>query len=97
VGGSIQPPRLLAKPNESLPPSAERRSLPSSNGGYIGKAIIWVVIDRLGAVRYPRIVRGLGDEENKRALDEVTTWKFAPAMKEGEAVAVEAELVIRFE
>lgn len=97
VGHGVQPPVLLAKPNELLAPNAEGRTLKSDSAGLIGTVIAWAIIDDSGALRYPRIVRGLTDDENKRALQEVKLWRFAPATRDGCKVAVQVQLEIKFE
>jgi hypothetical protein len=97
VGHGVQPPVLLAKPNQLLAPNAEGRTLKSDPAGQIGTVIAWAIIDDSGAVRYPRIVRGLTDDENKRALQEVKLWRFAPATRDGSKVAAQVQSVVKFE
>jgi TonB family protein len=61
-----------------------------------GTAVLMAVINEKGIPEVVEIVRSLGDGLDTEALAAVTGWRFRPAMKKGEPVAVAITVEVRF-
>jgi TonB family protein len=90
VGGDVKAPDLLLGSSPA-----------GQSHGLAGTVVIWAIIDSSGdssgAVKYPRIVRHLSPELDQKALKSVEQWKFKPASKKGQAVAVEMNIEVNIE
>lgn len=62
----------------------------------VGIVGLSVVIDEQGHMRNVRVVRSLGLGLNEKAVEAVSKWKFKPALKGGQPVAVSANVDINF-
>jgi len=58
--------------------------------------IIALVVNSKGLPQAPHILRSLDKDLDQSALDAVQQWRFAPAQKDGKAVAVRISLQIQF-
>lgn len=58
--------------------------------------MLWVVIGPDGRPRDVRVARTLGMGLDQKAMEAVREWKFAPAMLDGRAVAVEVNIEVTF-
>ena len=63
---------------------------------YQGSVMLWAVIGPDGRPRDLRVMRSLGMGLDEKALEAVRKWRFAPAMKEGQAFAVQIHSVVAF-
>ncbi len=63
---------------------------------YQGTALLGLVVDKAGNPRTIRIKRPLGCGLDEQAVNALTTWKFNPAMKDGQPVAVEIVVEVDF-
>jgi protein TonB len=63
---------------------------------YQGVVLLSLVVDKNGQTRNVRIVRPLGMGLDQKAVEAVTTWRFTPAEKDGEPVAVEMAAEVNF-
>ena len=63
---------------------------------FSGIVTMWVVVDALGNVRNPRIIKPLGMGLDEEALKTVTTWRFKPGMRHGVAVPVQVLVEVSF-
>lgn len=95
-----QPGEMLA-PRISAPVPARKYSLvggapiASSAAGTLQLA---AVVERTGRISAARILRGTaGDAFRRRALEELQTWEFQPALRNGEAIEVDIVLEIAFQ
>lgn len=88
-GGGVSSPKRIYDP---LPPYTEEARMARIQG----TAILSCVIDREGNVTDVKVLKGLTLGLTESAIKTVKTWKFEPAMRGGEPVAVYFNLVINF-
>jgi TonB family protein len=81
----------------SAPQRVSRWSPEGKSHQPAGTVVIWAIVDASGRVRHPRVVRRLEPELDQVALALVEKWKFEPAKKNGQNVAVEMNLEVKFE
>jgi len=62
----------------------------------VGSVIVALIVSSKGLPREPHIVKSLDKDLDQSALDAVKEWRFAPAQKDGKAVAVRVSLQIEF-
>jgi TonB family protein len=94
VGGEVSAPRLIfPEQRDHQPPTLFANS---SNITCPCTAVLWVVVGRDGLVHYPRIIRSVDRELDRRAIEWVQKWKFEPARKSNKPVAVETNLEVKF-
>lgn len=86
---TVKPP----KPISTLEPSF---SDAARHFRYQGTMILALVVDKEGKIRRTQIVRPLGFGLDEQAIAAVQTWKFQPATRNGEPVAVEMGVEISF-
>jgi len=89
VGGGVSIPRAIYDPEPEY--SEEARKVK-----YQGTVVLQVVIDADGNTRDIRSVRTLGFGLDEKAIEAVRTWRFAPATKDGRAVAVLMNIEVTF-
>jgi TonB family protein len=70
----------------------------STNRGVraVGSVIIALVVSSKGLPRDPRVVKGIEKDLDQSAVEAVKEWRFAPAQKDGKAVAVRVSVQIEF-
>ncbi|MEM7586919.1 MAG: TonB family protein [Acidobacteriota bacterium] len=90
VGGVVKPPRRLVTPLPEYPDAAWAR-------GVTGDVLVRAVIDERGKVADVEVLRGLPYGMTEAAVAAIERWRFAPATRHGEAVAVYRNLSVRFE
>jgi protein TonB len=74
------------------PPVADRSLLPHSDQ----QVVVDVKVSATGEVLQATLVKGLGNALDQIVLDTVKSWRFHPAMMNGNPVATEAELIFPF-
>ena len=90
VGGDVSAPVLISRPD---PVYTE----PARQAGLQGLVIIQAVIDKNGSVTQAKILKGLPHGLSDAALRAVKASRYEPAMKNGAAVDVYFNVVVRFE
>ncbi|MEM8932433.1 MAG: TonB family protein, partial [Acidobacteriota bacterium] len=85
-GGDFEPPQRRVSP---LP------SLPRGRAGEVGNLVLSVVVDREGRVARIETEQGVDPQVTEQAIDAVKRWRFQPATRDGEPVAVWHRLVLR--
>jgi protein TonB len=88
-GGDFEPPRRRYSPLPVYPPGAWA-------SGASGDVVLLVVVDRRGSVGRVEVVQGLPHGITEAAVEAVKRWKFFPATRNGEAVAVQHRVRLRF-
>ncbi|HET6844505.1 MAG TPA: energy transducer TonB [Candidatus Angelobacter sp.] len=63
---------------------------------YQGSVVLEVVVDKSGTVSRIRIVRALGMGLDLQAVEKVETWRFQPASRNGQPVAVTLNIEVSF-
>jgi hypothetical protein len=89
IGGDVTPPILIyaAEPKFS---EDERRA------NTTGKVLINLWVDAEGKPSHLRVLRGIGNELDEKAVAAVAQYKFKPAMQNGKPVVVELNVDVTF-
>jgi len=90
VGGSVHPPVLLSAPDPQYTEAARKAKLS-------GNVIVGLVVDSSGEPQNVRVVRGLGNELDGKAVEAVQQYKFKPATKDGEPVSADLKVAVNFQ
>jgi TonB family protein len=88
-GSGVTPPRLLHEVKPDYTDEARRR-------GLNGEVVLEVVVQRDGRVGDIRVIQGLGGGLDRRAIDAVRQWRFAPGERLGTPVDVLVEVAVEF-
>jgi periplasmic protein TonB len=89
VGGGVSAPRAVYSPDPEYSEEARKAK-------YQGTVVLWVVVGPDGRVHDLKVQRSLGLGLDEKALEAVRTWKFDPARKDGQAVAVQLNIEVSF-
>jgi TonB family protein len=89
VGGGVLPPKVLYDPEPDYSDEARRAK-------HQGSVILWVVVGADGRPHEIKVQRSLGMGLDEKAIDAVRRWKFDPARKDGQAVAVQILVEVSF-
>ena len=89
IGGGVSPPIPIYKPDPEYSEEARKAK-------YQGAVILWIVVGPDGRVHNMRVARSLGLGLDEKAMEAVRTWKFEPAKKDGQAVAVQLNIEVSF-
>jgi len=89
VGGGISAPQAVSTPD---PEYTEEARLAKTQG----TCILWLIVDDKGHPRNIKVVRGLGNGLDAKAIQAVQQWTFQPAMKDGRAVNVQISVEVGF-
>lgn len=89
VGGGVSAPKTLFAPDPEYSEEARKAK-------YQGTVLLWLVVGPDGRPRDLRIVRSVGMGLDEKALDAVRTWRFEPARKDGQPVAVQIQVEVSF-
>lgn len=89
VGGGVSAPRILYAPDPDYSEEARKAK-------YQGTVVLWVIVGPDGRPRDIRVSRSLGLGLDEKAMDAVRTWKFEPARKDGQPVAVQINVEVNF-
>jgi TonB family protein len=89
VGGGISAPTILYQVEPEYSEEARKAK-------YNGEVTLTVVVDATGMVKNVKVVRGVGMGLDEKAIEAVSKWKFKPGMKNGQPVAVMANIVVTF-
>jgi periplasmic protein TonB len=89
VGGGVSAPRAIFTPDPEYSEEARKAK-------YQGVVVLWLVIGADGHPRDIRIARPLGMGLDEKAIEAVRTWRFEPAKKDGQNVAVQMNVEVSF-
>jgi TonB family protein len=89
VGGGVLPPKVLYDPDPDYSEAARRAK-------YQGTVVLWVIVGADGHPRDISVRRSLGMGLDEKAVEAVRRWKFDPAKKDGQAVAVQISIEVNF-
>lgn len=97
--GTLQLPLLAADGME--PPVPVRTVAPKfpdamRRDGTSGLVTVSCLIDEKGNVTEPKVVKATNDAFSEPALEALKKWKFKPAKKDGEAVAIRVNIPVQF-
>ncbi len=89
VGGGVSAPKALYDPEPEYSEEARKAK-------YQGVVVLWVVIGPDGRPRDIKVQRSLGMGLDEKAIEAVKQWKFEPARKDGQPVAVQVNIEVNF-
>jgi len=89
VGGGVSPPRPTFAPDPEYSEEARKAK-------YQGTVILTMIVGPDGKARDIRVSRSLGMGLDEKALEAVRTWRFDPARKNAQAVAVMISVEVTF-
>jgi len=90
VGGEVTRPEIVSSTRPVYTELARRARV-------TGTVIVEAIIDEHGDVKDARVLKGLPMGLDQAALDAIRTWKFKPATREGQPVAVYYVLTTNFQ
>jgi len=85
--GKLQAPRALQTPDPVYPSGQNQPASPE---------VLWLMVDRDGKPRDPKVVRSVGKAFDKPALEAVSRWMFKPATCDGEPTPVPISVEVAF-
>ena len=89
MGNGVTAPALLYKVEPEYTELAR-------NAHVEGLVVLYVEVDPEGKAINPRVVRTLGYGLDEKAIEAVRMWKFEPARKDGQPVAVQINVEVNF-
>lgn len=89
VGNGVSAPVPVFSPDPEYSPEAR-------DEGYQGTVVLTVIVGPDGRVHNPRVIRAVGQGLDEKAVEKVMTWRFKPATKCGNPVAVEVRIEVEF-
>ena len=89
VGGSVRPPVLTSEVDPQYTEAARKAKLS-------GNVIVGLTVDAAGKPQNVHITRGLGNDLDEKAVEAVQQYRFKPATKDGEPVAVALNVEVNF-
>jgi TonB family protein len=89
VGPGITPPRAIYAPSPEYSEAARKIK-------FQGTCVLSLIVGPDGQARDIKVIRALGKGLDAKAVEAVSEWKFQPAMRDGEAVAVLIDVETQF-
>jgi periplasmic protein TonB len=89
VGGGVSAPRAIYDPDPEYSEEARKAK-------HQGTVVLSVIIGPDGRPKDLRVQRSLGMGLDEKAIEAVRKWRFEPAMKNGQPVAVQVNIEVNF-
>jgi TonB family protein len=89
IGGDVKPPKLVHVVEPEF-------SVHSEQAFVSGVVKIQMIVTSEGLPKEPKVLSGLGDVQNKKAVEAVKQWRFNPATKEDKPVNVRVTVEVNF-
>jgi TonB family protein len=89
IGGGISRPELIFKPEPEYSEEARKAK-------FQGTVLLSIVVMADGSTSNIRVIRPLGLGLDEKAIEAVRKWKFRPSLKDGQPVAVHANVEVNF-
>ncbi len=89
IGPGITPPKLLEVASPEYTPEAKKAKIE-------GDVLLTIVIDQNGDVVDAVVKKGLGKGLDEQAIAAVKVWKYKPATKDDEPIAVKMDVTTTF-
>jgi len=89
VSNAVYAPRAVSAPDPEYAEQARRAR-------FQGTDVLWLIVGPDGLPRNIQVARPLGMGLDEKAVEAVSTWKFDPATKGGEPVAVQINVEVSF-
>jgi protein TonB len=90
IGGGVSAPVVLYQPEPEFSEEARKAKV-------AGNVLVYLVVDENGKPQHVRVIRGIGLGLDEKAVEAVRNYKFKPAMKAGQPVAVEMNVEVNFQ
>src|SRR5262249_52266914 len=87
-GGGSAPPALFLARSGDLGEARKAK--------YQGTVVLFMVVGPDGLAREIRVMRSVGMGLDEKAIEAVRTWRFEPARRDGQAVAVQINVEVSF-
>jgi protein TonB len=87
--GIVFPPRPTYTPEPEFSEQARHAK-------YQGTVVLYIVVDKAGKISRIRLERALGMGLDENAMEGVKRWRFNPATRNGEPVAVAMNIEVSF-
>jgi TonB family protein len=88
-GPGMTPPKLVYQPNPEYADRPRRKKIQ-------GSVVLSIIVNADGTVRDPQVTQSLDKDLDKKALECVSKWKFEPATKDGQPVAMHIAVEVNF-
>jgi TonB family protein len=89
VGGGVSPPKQIYSPEPEYSEEARKAK-------YQGVVVLWIVVGPDGRTHDVKVQRSLGLGLDEKAIEAVRQWRFEPARKDGQPVAVQVAVEVNF-
>jgi periplasmic protein TonB len=89
VGGGVSAPRPIYAPDPEYSEEARKAK-------FQGTVVLWMIVTPEGRAQDIHVMRSAGMGLDERALEAVRTWRFEPARKDGQPVAVQISVEVSF-
>jgi TonB family protein len=89
IGGGVSSPTLMFKVEPEYSEEARKAK-------FQGTVVLYIEVDEKGNPRNLKVVRALGLGLDEKAIEAVKKWRFKPALKDGQPVAVAAQVEVNF-
>jgi TonB family protein len=89
IGGGVSSPECVSCPEPEFSEEARKAK-------YQGTVVLRAVVGSDGVPREIQVVRGLGMGLDQKAIEAVQKWRFEPGKKDGNPVAVYAQIEVTF-
>jgi protein TonB len=89
LGPGMTNPKPIYQPNPEYTDRPRRKKIQ-------GNVLLSLIVTADGTVRDPQVTRSLDKDLDKKALECVSKWKFEPATKDGQPVAMHIAVEVNF-
>lgn len=89
IGPGVTPPRPINSVEAEFSDEARRKKIQ-------GIVLISMIVDKNGLPANPQVVKAIGHGLDEKALDAVRLYRFQPAMRDGQPVAVRITVEVNF-
>jgi TonB family protein len=89
IGPDIQPPKLVHVVDPEFDPKSEEAFTS-------GVVRMQIVVTTEGNVKDPKVVSGLNERQNSKAIEAVKKWRFKPALHQDKPVNVKVTVEVNF-
>ena len=89
VGGGVSAPRPIYAPDPEYSEEARKAK-------FQGIVVLWMIVTPDGRTHDVRVARTAGMGLDEKAIEAVRTWRFEPARKDGQPVAVQISVEVSF-
>jgi TonB family protein len=86
VGGDVVGPTLIHKVEPEHPSTVK----------VYGTVLLYVVVDSTGKTQQIRVRKSLEPSLDRNAVEAVKQWRFTPAKRNGEPVAIDAQIEVKY-